>query len=152
MSRPPQRIRILFLCTGNSCRSQMAEGLARALKGGLVEAYSAGVAPQGLDPRAVEVMAELGIDISGQRSQGLEEFRGRSFDYVVTLCDHARQSCPAFPGPARRLHLPLEDPPLAAAGAAGEEEALAPYRRVRDHLRAWVEGLPGVLEASRPQV
>ncbi len=142
------RTRILFLCTGNSCRSQMAEGWANHLKGGEVEAYSAGVAAQGLDPRAVAAMAEAGVDISGHRSKNVDELMGREFDYVVTVCDNARESCPLFPGEARVVHKGFEDPPVLALGAGSEEEAMIHYRRVRDEIREFVEGLPGSLEAS----
>jgi arsenate reductase len=141
------KLRILFLCTGNSCRSQMAEGFARALKGDRIEPYSAGTAPKGLDPRAVRVMAEAGVDISGQRSKPMAEFRGREFDFVVTLCDGARESCPILPGSARIIHAGFADPPALAAGAHSEEEALAHYRRVRDQIRAFVEKLPEGLGA-----
>jgi arsenate reductase len=142
------RLRILFLCTGNSCRSQMAEGFARALKPDTVEAWSAGVEKHGLNPRAVTVMAEAGVDISGQRSKLVEELPSQDFDWVVTLCGHANEQCPFFPGKVRRLHKGFDDPPALAAGAASEEEALAPYRRVRDEIRAFIEGLPATLEES----
>ncbi len=141
-----EKMKILFLCTGNSCRSQMAEGLARALRGSAIEAYSAGTAPKGIDPRAVAAMAEIGIDISAQRSTRVEEFAGREFDYVVTLCGGAAETCPVFPGKTKVVHVGFEDPPELAKGAATEEEALAHYRRVRDEIRAFVEGLPGSLE------
>jgi arsenate reductase len=141
------KLRILFLCTGNSCRSQMAEGFARALKGDRIEPYSAGIAPKGLDPRAVRVMAEAGVDISSQRSKPMAEFRGREFDFVVTVCDGARESCPIFPGSARIIHAGFADPPALAAGAHSEEEALAHSRRVRDQIRAFVEKLPEDLDA-----
>ncbi len=137
-----KRIRVLFLCTGNSCRSQMAEGWARKLKSGRIEAYSAGVAPSNVDPRAVKAMAEAGVDISGQKSKDISEFLKVPFDYVVTLCDHANESCPIFPGKAKRVHKGFDDPPLLAAGASSEEEAMGHYRRVRDEIRAFVEGLP----------
>ena len=136
---------VLFLCTGNACRSQMAEGWARHLKGDLMEAYSAGIEPRGLDPRAVQAMAEAGVDISAQRSKHLDELKGIAFDYVVTVCGHARQRCPAFPGTARLVHVEFADPPRLAGGAADEAEALAHYRRVRDEIRAFVESLPGSL-------
>jgi len=140
--------RILFLCTGNSCRSQMAEGWARALKGDVIEAHSAGVEPKTVDPRAVRVMAEAGIDISGQRSKSIDDLAGLEFDYVVTLCDHAQETCPFFPGRVKRIHAPFEDPPKLAAGAATEEDALAHYRRVRDEVRRFVERLPDGLETG----
>jgi arsenate reductase len=141
---------VLFLCTGNSCRSQMAEGWARALRPDRLVPYSAGVAPHPLDPRAVRVMAEAGVDISGQRSKDVSELASVPFDLVVTVCDHARESCPVFPGRARRVHRGFEDPPRLAAGASSEEEALGHYRRVRDEIRRFVEALPESLEAGRP--
>mgnify|MGYP000866519604 CR=1 FL=1 len=143
-----EKLRILFLCTGNSCRSQMAEGFARALKSDSVEAWSAGVERHGLNPRAVAVMAEAGVDISGHKSKLVEELPTQEFDWVVTLCGHASENCPFFPGKVRRLHKGFDDPPALAAGAAGEEEALAPYRRVRDEIRAFIQGLPGTLETD----
>lgn len=142
------KIRVLFLCTGNSCRSQMAEGWARRLKGDLLEAYSAGVETHGLNPRAVQVMAEAGVDISGHRSKALDALKDVDFDYVVTVCDHARETCPWFPGRAKVVHAGFDDPPRLALDAASEEEALAHYRRVRDEIRAYVETLPEALEAQ----
>jgi arsenate reductase len=135
---------ILFLCTGNSCRSQMAEGFARALRGQRIDAHSAGVAPHGLDPRAVAVMKEAGVDISGGRSKHVDDLiaRGIAFDVVVTVCDHARETCPVFPGSARIVHRGFDDPPHLARSAGSEDEALAHYRRVRDEIRAFVETLP----------
>jgi len=136
------RLRILFLCTGNACRSQMAEGWARHLKGDVLEPYSAGIETHGLDPRAVQVMAEAGVDISGHRSKLIDDLAGVVFDAVVTVCDRAREACPIFPGRTRRMHAGFDDPPHLAEGAKTEEEALAPYRRVRDAIRAFVETLP----------
>ncbi|MEJ5376287.1 MAG: arsenate reductase ArsC [bacterium] len=138
-------LRILFLCTGNSCRSQMAEGWARHLLRGKVEAYSAGVAPKGMDPRAVDVMAEAGVDISSQRPKSLDEISHLEFDYVITLCDDAQQSCPIFPARTALVHQGLQDPPQLAANAKTQEEALGHYRRVRDQIRAFVERLPEIL-------
>ena len=139
------KLKILFLCTGNACRSQMAEGWARRLKGDRLEAFSAGTSPHGLDPRAVRVMAEAGVDISGQRSKHVDEVCRIPFDYVVTVCDRARDACPVFPGKARVLHAGFEDP---AAARGTEEEVLGVFRRVRDALRRFVEGLPEALERS----
>lgn len=139
------KIKILFLCTGNSCRSQMAEGFARKIHGDSVEALSAGTAPKGIDPRAVAVMAEIGIDISSRRSTHVDEFAGREFDFVVTLCGGAAETCPVFPGKTKVVHVGFDDPPELAKGAASEEEALTHYRRVRDEIRAFVEGIPGSL-------
>ncbi|ROQ92352.1 arsenate reductase ArsC [Desulfosoma caldarium] len=136
-----ERKRILFLCTGNSCRSQMAEAWTRTLKGDIYEPFSAGVDPKGLDPRAVKAMAEVGIDMRGQRSKSVEDLPVQDFAYVVTLCSHAQESCPYFPASVKRLHVPFDDPPLLAAEAATEEEAMAPYRRVRDEIKTFVENL-----------
>lgn len=140
-----RRMRVLFLCTGNSCRSQMAEGWARALRSGEFDAYSAGTDPQGLDPLAVKVMAESGVDISGQRSKNVRDLAVLTFDDVVTLCGHAHETCPAFPGGTNVVHVGFDDPPRLAAGADDEEEVLRHYRRVRDEIRAYIERLPGAL-------
>ena len=139
----PTRLKVLFLCTGNSCRSQMAEGWARQMKGECIDAYSCGIEPRGLDARAVRVMAEAGVDISGQRSKGLAELAGIEFDYVVTLCGHARESCPAFPGKTKVLHFGFEDP---AAAEGSEQDVLATFRRVRDQIKAFVARLPEALK------
>jgi len=133
--------KILFLCTGNSCRSQMAEGWAKKLFPGEVEAFSAGTKPGELDPRAVKVMAEAGVDISGHRSKHVSEFKDIAFDLVVTVCDKARESCPVWFGKAEKLHKSFEDPPFLAREAKTEEEALAHYRRVRDEIKEFVPGL-----------
>ena len=144
--------RVLFLCTGNSCRSQMAEGWARVLKGDVIEPYSAGIETHGLNPLAVQVMAEAGVDISGQRSKHLQELREVAFDYVVTVCDHANESCPFFPGTVQRMHVGFDDPPRLAKEAKSEEEALGYYRRVRDEIRAFVDfQLPTTLQPQRVQ-
>ena len=118
-------MRILFLCTGNSCRSQMAEGWARHLRAGEIEAYSAGIERHGLNPLAVQVMAEAGVDISGQTSKTVDELPAVEFDAIVTLCGHANETCPYFPGRARRVHVGFDDPPALARGAASPEEAMA---------------------------
>ncbi|MDP2210544.1 MAG: arsenate reductase ArsC [Candidatus Aquicultor sp.] len=136
------RRKILFLCTGNSARSQMAEGWARHLKGDVVEPYSAGIEAHGLNPYAVKVMREAGVDISGQRSKLVKEFEDVEFDYVVTVCGHANESCPYFPGKTRVVHVGFEDP---ARASGTEEEIMAVFRRVRDEIRAFVETLPGAL-------
>ena len=143
-----QKLRILFLCTGNSCRSQMAEGWANHLKGEVIEAHSAGIEPKGVDPRAVRAMAEAGIDISGQHSKSVLDLGDTEFDYVITLCDDAGQSCPFFPARKAVIHHPFDDPPKLAEGAQNEAEAMAPYRRVRDEIRAFVETLP---ESLKPE-
>jgi arsenate reductase (thioredoxin) len=132
-------LKVLFLCTGNSCRSQMAEGWAHLLKDDRIEAHSAGIEPHGLDPDAIRVMAEAGVDISRQRSKHVSEFQGVEFDWVVTVCGHAHESCPVFSGQTKVMHAAFDDPPRLAADATIEEERLAPYRRVRDEIRAFVE-------------
>ena len=142
-------LKILFLCTGNACRSQMAEGWARHLKGDVLEPYSAGIETHGLDPRAVRVMAEAGVDISHHRSKHVSELKDIAFDYVVTVCDNARESCPLFPGRTKVVHASFEDPPRLARDAKTEEEALAPYRRVRDEIKAFVLTLPESLAQGR---
>ena len=142
-------MKILFLCTGNSCRSQMAEGWARHLKGDVIEAHSAGIETHGLNPLAVKVMAEAGVDISGQRSKLVGELAAVEFDCVVTVCGHANEHCPIFPGKTSVVHVGFDDPPKLAAGAATEEEALAHYRRVRDDIKAFIETLPESLESER---
>lgn len=144
-------IRVLFLCTGNACRSQMAEGWARALHPAVLNASSAGTIAAGLDSRAVQVMAEAGVDISSQHSKTVEQLcdarsgRMPAYDAVVTLCGAARETCPAFPGATSVLHFPFDDPPALAARARSEEEALQHYRRVRDEIKRCVERLPQTL-------
>jgi arsenate reductase len=142
------KLKLLFLCTGNACRSQMAEGWARQLLGGSMEVWSAGVIAAGLDPRAVAVMREAGVDISGHRSKQVNELLNIPFDRVITVCDHAAEVCPIFPGKVRLLHHGFADPPSLARGAATEAEAFAHYRRVRDEIRAFVESLPELLRES----
>ena len=141
-------MKVLFLCTGNSCRSQMAEGWARQLKAGVVEAYSAGVETHGLNPNAVKVMAEAGVDISGQRSKHVDELTGIPFDYVITVCASAQERCPFFASNATAVHAPFDDPPALARGACTEEEALNHYRRVRDEIRVFVERMPANLTTN----
>lgn len=143
-----KRRRVLFLCTGNSCRSQMAEGWTRHLHGGRFDAASAGTHPHGVNPLAVRVMAEAGVDISGHRSKSVAEASNPPIDRVVTVCDSAHEACPVFPGATRVLHAGFDDPPALARTAASEEEALTHYRRVRDEIRAFVERLPEFLEAA----
>ena len=141
-SQADRKLAVLFLCTGNSCRSQMAEGWARHLKSDQIEVYSAGVEPHGLNPRAVQVMAEAGVDISGQRSQHIDEFRDVHLDLVISVCDHARESCPVLPSHVRHLHVGFDDPPRLAAAATTEDETLSHYRRVRDEIREFVAAMP----------
>ena len=141
MSKP----RILFLCTGNSCRSQMAEGWLRQLHGERFESLSAGVDPHGMNPLAIKAMAEAGVDISGQKSENIDLYLDGSLDYVFTVCDRAHESCPLFPGDAKVIHVGFDDPPRLAASAATEEEAMAHYHRVRDEIRDFVQHIDGYL-------
>ena len=141
------KLKVLFLCTGNSCRSQMAEGWAHALKSGVVEPYSAGIEAHGLNPNAVAVMSEAGVDITGQTSNTVEAFENLELDVVVTVCGHADENCPTFCGAPRIVHVGFDDPPKLAKDAKTEEEALGHYRRVRDEIRAFVETLPESLDS-----
>lgn len=140
------KLRVLILCTANSARSQMAEGVLRWLSGGQVDVFSAGTRPSRLHPFAVQAMREIGVDISGHRSKGVEEFWGQPFDYVITVCDAAAEVCPTFPGPARRIHWSFPDP----AAVEDEAERMAAFRTVRDGLiqrfRAFLSelGIPAV--------
>ena len=131
--------KLLFLCTGNSCRSQMAEAWTNYLQKENFKAYSAGIAPKGVDPRAVKVMDEAGIDISGQTSKDIDSLGNMEFDYVVTLCDNANESCPFFPAKTKLMHRGFDDPPRLAENDLDEESALKHYRRVRDEIKAFVE-------------
>ena len=142
-----EKKRVLILCTGNSARSQMAEGILRHDGGGQFEVESAGVNPGRVRPEAVEAMREIGIDISGHRSKSADVFVGQEFDYIVTVCDNARETCPVFPGTAERIHHTFEDPP--APGAADPDSTMAVFRRVRDEIREWVNSF--VAEAGRPR-
>ena len=137
-----KKMKILFLCTGNSCRSQMAEGWARALKSDELEAYSAGIETHGLNPNAVKVMAESGVDISHHKSENVADLLHIPFDYVITVCGHANEHCPIFPGKAKVVHVGFDDPPKLAALVTGEEKKLNCYRRVRDEIKAFIETLP----------
>lgn len=139
------KTKVLFLCTGNSCRSQMAEGWAKRLKGAEIEPFSAGVDPHGMNSRAVAVMKEAGVDLSSHRSKHVDELRGVTFDYVVTVCGHANETCPVFPGKTKVVHVGFDDPPRLAKGATSEDEALNHYRRVREEIRAFIETLPDAL-------
>ena len=144
------RLKVLFLCTRNSCRSQMAEGWARALHADRIDAYSAGTTPGSIDPRAVQVMREAGIELTAQRSKSIDELTGLEFDLVVSVCDRAKEACPTFPGALHRMHVSFDDPPRLAAEAVTEEERLSHYRRVRDEIGAFVRTLPAVLADVRP--
>jgi len=138
-----KKLKILFLCTGNSCRSQMAEGWAHALKEDVIEAYSAGIETHGMNPRAVQVMAEAGVDITKQHSKTTDEVKDVDFDVVITVCGHADETCPAWlRGKARIVHAGFDDPPKLARTAASDEEALGHYRRVRDEIKSFIEKLP----------
>lgn len=143
-----ERIRILFLCTGNSCRSQMAEGLCRHLRGDVIEPFSAGIKTHGLNRLAAQVMSEIGIDITGQKSKSVADLGNREFDCVVTVCDHASERCPFFPARTRVVHRGFDDPPKLALNVASDEEALTHYRRVRDEIREFVLLLPELLGAD----
>jgi len=141
------RLKVLFLCNGNSCRSQMAEGWAKVLKSDVIEAYSAGIETHGLNPQAVKVMAEAGVDISSQHSKNIAELMDVPLDYVVTMCGHANETCPMWlDGNAKVVHVAFDDPPKQAKAARTEEEALDCYRRVRDEIRAFIETLPESLQ------
>ncbi len=139
------KIKVLFLCTGNSCRSQMAEGWARTLKGDVIEAYSAGVLAHGLNPNAVAAMAEVGVDISQQQSKTVDTLLDVPLDFVVTVCGHAHESCPTYPGRAKIVHVGFDDPPKLAQGETVPDKAMSHYRRVRDEIRAFVDRLPDAL-------
>lgn len=145
MTTSKRKTSIMFLCTGNSCRSQMAEGWARHLRGDVIDAYSAGTMAKGLNPQAVHVMAEAGVDISTQTSNTVAQLPRQDFDYVVTVCGHAHENCPLFPGKTTVVHVGFDDPPELAKSAKNHEEALAHYRRVRDEIRAFILTLPDAL-------
>lgn len=140
--------RVLILCTGNSARSQMAEGLLRHDGQGEFEVESAGTKPGTVRPEAIQAMSEIGIDISHHRSKSVDEFAGQDFDYVITVCDNANENCPVFPGKTERVHQSFEDPPPPATG--DEEHRLAIFRRVRNEIRAWLgaEFIPRAFSAS----
>lgn len=145
-----EKLNVLFLCTGNSCRSQMAEGWTRQLKGDKINAFSAGIETHGLNPNAVRVMAEAGVDITEQKSQHINEFKDVKIDVVVTVCGHAHETCPFFPANCKVIHVGFNDPPKMAKELAekgvSEEEQLNCYRQVRDEIKAYVETLPESLE------
>ena len=142
-----QKPKILFLCTGNSCRSQMAEGWARHLKSDIIEAYSAGIETHGPNPNAVKVMAEAGVDISSHNSKHLDDLKNVEFDYVITVCDNAHESCPMFPGKTKVIHVGFDDPPRFAKEAKTEEDALNCYRSARDGIKSFIETLPQALSS-----
>jgi arsenate reductase len=140
------RPKVLFLCTGNSCRSQMAEGWAKHLIGDSIESFSAGIETHGMNPNAIKVMSEAGVDITNQRSKHVKELDGIVFDFVITVCGHADEHCPVFPAKTKTIHHGFDDPPKLAKTAATEEEALSHYRRVRDEIRDFVKTLPEVFK------
>ncbi|MFQ5914193.1 MAG: arsenate reductase ArsC [Nitrospinota bacterium] len=156
MPSTERKLKLLFLCTGNSCRSQMAEGWTRRLRGDVIEAYSAGIEAHGLDPCAVKVMEEAGVDMSHQRSQRVGELEQTRFDFVVTVCGHADEHCPVFPERTKVIHVGFDDPPKLAREAKTEGDAFVHYRRVRDEIRAFVETLPeaiqGVDQPGQPEI
>jgi len=144
---------VLFLCTGNSCRSQMAEGFARRLLGDRVRAYSAGIEPHGMNPLAMQVMAEAGVPIDGQSSKHVNDLRDVAFDFVITVCGRADEACPVLPGPARRIHRGFDDPPRLARDARSPQEALGHYRRVRDEIQQYIaQTLPTDLKLENADV
>lgn len=136
MKNPGNKKRVLFICTHNSARSHIAEGLMNSLLGYTHEAYSAGTEPYKINPLAVRAMAEIGIDISRHQSKSVEKFIKHEFDYVVTVCDHANEVCPFFPGGKNRIHQDFEDP---AAFEGNEEDKMEVFRRVRDEIKEWIE-------------
>lgn len=142
MCEAKQKVKVLFICTGNACRSQMAEGWARHLKSDVIEAYSGGVWPVGVSSRAIQVMAEAGVDISSQTSDHVDDFLAINFDYIITLCDNARQRCPIFTGKAKVIHKSFDDPTFVVAGT---DEIMRAFRRTRDLIREFVETLPDSL-------
>jgi len=142
------KLKVLFLCTGNSCRSQMAEGWTRHLKGDCIEPYSAGIETHGLNPNAVQVMAEAGVDISGHKSKHIDEFKDTQLDFVITVCGHADEHCPVFGGKTKVVHVGFDDPPKLAKEAKDEQEVLDCYRHIRDEIWAFVETLPGSIETT----
>lgn len=146
-----KKISILFLCTGNSCRSQMAEGFANALRGDIIEAYSAGIAPKTVDPLAIKVMKEAGVDILHHVSKHVNELINKQFDFVITVCGHAHENCPVFPGKTKVMHRGFEDPPQLAGEAKTQEEALYHYRRVRDQIKAFILELPEWLDKEKTE-
>jgi len=142
MTENPRKLNVLFLCTGNSCRSQMAEGFAIALKSDCIEAFSAGVSPCFVHKRAITVMAEVGIDISTHTSKHVDDLCGVEFDYVISLCDHANETCPRLPGKTKHIHHPFSDPSFLMGT---EEIILNAFRKTRDEIRNYIATLPEAL-------
>ena len=137
-----EKISLLYLCTGNSCRSQMAEGWTHALKSDLIDVYSAGIETHGLNPNAVKVMDEAGIDIRAQKSQHIDEFKNIKIDYVITVCSHTHETCPYFPNDAKVIHVGFDDPPKLSPADASEDVKLDGFRRIRDEIKRFVQTLP----------
>ena len=148
---PTEKIKLLVLCTGNSCRSQIAEGWIRELKSDVIDVWSAGVETHGLNPYAVKVMAEVGVDISTQESTHVNDLMQIPFDYVVTVCDNARESCPIFPKQVTSIHQRFDDPPFLAKSKSSEDEKLEVYRMVRDQIKLYVETLPASLPVKHDE-
>lgn len=140
------KTKVLFLCTGNSCRSQMAEGWARHLHGDIIEPYSAGTEIHGMNRNAVSVMGETGVDISSHHSKNIEEVRDIAFDVIITVCDHAHENCPLFPCEAKHIHAGFDDPPRLAESIDDPEKKLDCYRKVRDEIRDFIVQLPDLLQ------
>lgn len=140
------KINILFLCTGNSCRSQMAEGWAKKLKSEIITAYSAGIETHGLNPNAVKVMKEVGVDISQNKSQHVEELKNIDFDYVITVCGHANENCPIIFTDAKVIHVGFDDPPKMAEKLNKQEDQLNCYKKVRDEIKSFIKTLPDSLK------
>ena len=145
MSADKEKIKVLFLCTANACRSQIAQGWARHLKSDCLEAFSSGTSPGVLSQTAVKVMAEAGVDISRQKSKHLSDLSGISFDYVITLCDDASENCPVFPGDARHVHKPFPDPTFTVGT---KQEILVAFRKLRDDIKTFVEKMPEILKTE----
>lgn len=141
-----ERLKVLFLCTGNSCRSQMAEGWAKYLKGNIIEAYSAGIEKHGVNPHAIEVMQEVGVDISSHQSKYVKELIDIEFDYVVTVCNNANKNCPYFSGRSKKIHVGFDDPGGFPEEAGTKEEVLKEFRRVRDEIKDFISTLPESLK------
>jgi arsenate reductase len=149
MDRRKEKLKVLFLCTGNACRSQMAEGWARHLKSDVIEAYSAGVWPAGVSRKAIQVMAEAGVDISSHESKHVYTYLDEDFDVIITLCDHAKEQCPIFGGKTKLVHRAFNDP-IRAKGS--DEQSLDAFRKSRDEIRAFIETLPeSVMTGAKTQ-
>jgi arsenate reductase len=148
MGENKNKMKVLFLCTGNSCRSQIAEGWARYLRGDIMDVYSAGIAPGTLNQMAVKIMAEAGVDISAQRPKHIDELKDIDFDYVVTLCDEARESCPVFPHKTKLFHKTFEDPTFMIGT---EQQIKAAFVKLRERIKEFTEKMPGILEKGEQE-